>query len=103
MQSWPVKNEEKEKVIKLIDLIFKAVYNRDMKEFFPRITIDPDVQFGKPVIAHTRVPVAVVVGHLAAGDTIEEIMTEFGLKQEDVLAALKYASKVVGEESVMAR
>ena len=74
-----------------------------MKEFFPRITIDPEVQFGHPVIANTRVPVAVVVGHLAAGDTIEEVEKEFDLKREDVLAALKYASKVVGEESVMAR
>lgn len=74
-----------------------------MKEFFPRITIDPDIQFGQPVIAHTRVPVAVVVGHLAAGDTMEDIMKEFGISREDVLAALKYASKVISEESVMSR
>ncbi len=74
-----------------------------MKEFFPHITIDPDVQFGQPVIANTRVPVAVVVGHLAAGDTTEEVAREFDLTREDVLAALKYASKIVGEESVMIR
>lgn len=74
-----------------------------MKELFPRITIDPDVQFSKPVITDTRVPVSVVVGHLAAGDTMEEIEREFDLKREDILAALKYASKIVGEESVMVR
>ena len=74
-----------------------------MKEFFPHITIDPDVQFGKPVIANTRVPVAVVVGHLAAGDTMEEVEREFKLKREDILAALGYASKLVGEESIIAR
>lgn len=74
-----------------------------MKEFFPHITIDPDIRFGQPVIAYTRVPVAVVVGHLAAGDTIEDVMKEFGISREDVLAALKYASKVISEESVMSR
>lgn len=74
-----------------------------MKEFFPDITIDPNVQFGQPVIAGTRVPVAVVVGHLAAGDSMDSVQEEFDLKREDVLAALKYASKIVDEESVMAR
>lgn len=74
-----------------------------MKEIAPRIVIDKEVQFGKPVIANTRVPVATVVGHLAAGNTVEEVMKEFDLEREDVLAALRYASKIVGEETVMAR
>ncbi len=69
-----------------------------MKEFFPRITVDPNVQFGKPIIAGTRVPVEVIVGHIAAGDAIEEVMKEYNLQRDDVLAALRYASKVVSEE-----
>lgn len=74
-----------------------------MKEIFPRITVDPGVQFGKPVIAGTRVPVEVIVGNIAAGMAIEEVMGEYRLTRDDVLAALRYASKVVAEETVMAR
>lgn len=73
------------------------------KEIFPKISLDPHTQFGKPVIAGTRVPVAVVIGHIAAGDTFEEVMKEYGLDREHVLAALKYAAKVVDEEMIMAR
>ncbi|TSC77516.1 MAG: hypothetical protein G01um101424_363 [Parcubacteria group bacterium Gr01-1014_24] len=72
-----------------------------MKEVFQNITVDPGVQFGKPVIAGTRVPVEVVVGHLATGTTIEEVMREYNLTKEQVLAALKYASKIVAEETLM--
>lgn len=74
-----------------------------MKELFPHITVDPGVQFGKPVIAGTRVPVEVIIGHLAAGTTINEVIEEYHLTKEDVLAALKYASKVLAEETVMIR
>ena len=74
-----------------------------MKEIAPRITADPKVQFGKPVIANTRVPVATIVGHLAAGDTIEVVMKEYDLERDDVLAALAYAAKVVGDEMIMVK
>lgn len=74
-----------------------------MKELAPGITVDPAVQFGKPIIAGTRVPVEIVVGHIAAGTPIEEVMHEYRLKREEVLAALKYAAKIVAEETVMLR
>ncbi len=74
-----------------------------MKEIFPKVTVDENVQFGKPVIAGTRVPVEVVVGHIASGDRMETVMKEYSLTKEQVLAALKYAAKLVGEELVMAR
>lgn len=74
-----------------------------MKEIFPRITVDPGVQFGKPVIVGTRVPVEVIMGNIAAGMAVEEVMEEYRLTREDVLAALRYASKVVAEETVMTR
>ena len=74
-----------------------------MKEIFPNINVDADIQFGKPVIAGTRVPVDIIVGHIAAGMSVAEVMKEYRLKREDVLAALQYASKVVSEELVMAR
>ena len=69
-----------------------------MTEIAPRITVDEKVRFGKPVIEGTRVPVSVVVGHLAAGDTMEAVMEEFGLAREDVLAALAYAAQLLDED-----
>jgi len=72
-----------------------------MKELFPNITVDPEVQFGKPVIVGTRVPVEVIVGHIASGDAIEAVMQQYELTREQVLSALKYATKIVGEEIVM--
>ncbi len=55
-----------------------------------RIVIDPEIQHGKPVIRGTRVPVARIVGGLAGGMTMEEIIREYEVAVEDVLAALKY-------------
>ncbi len=72
-----------------------------MKEIFPHIIIDPNIQFGKPVIKGTRVPVEVIVGHVAAGDTMAEIAAEYAIEEEDIQAALKYASKIIGEETVI--
>jgi uncharacterized protein (DUF433 family) len=62
-----------------------------------RITGDGTVRFGKPVIAGTRVPVGLVVGKLAGGMTIEQVSEEYGLTREDVLAALSYPARSVGE------
>src|SRR5437667_3848228 len=59
-----------------------------MTEIAPRITVDEKVRFGKPVIAGTRVPVDLVVGKLAGGMTVEEVMEEYELLLEDVLAAV---------------
>jgi len=72
-----------------------------MRQLFPNITVSDEVQFGKPVIAGTRVPVEVVVGHIAAGDSTEEVMREYHLTREQVYAALQYASRLVAEESVL--
>lgn len=72
-----------------------------MKEIFNKITSDPAVQFGKPVIVGTRVPVDIIVGHIAAGNTPEQVAADYGLKLGDVRAALKYASKIIGEETLI--
>lgn len=74
-----------------------------MKELFPNITVDAGVQFGKPVIAGTRVPVETVLGHIAAGDTIEQVMNEYDLRKEQIMAALKYVAKIISEETVMVK
>ena len=62
-------------------------------EIAPGITVNDGVQFGKPVIKGTRVPVDLILGKLAGGMTYEEIIAEYGLGKADILAALDYAAK----------
>lgn len=63
-----------------------------------RIAIDPKIQHGKPVIKGTRIPVSRIIGGLAAGMTKEEIIKEYEITEEDILAALKYAGELIEEE-----
>ena len=70
------------------------------KEIAPRVVVDPEVRGGKPVIKGTRVPVELVVAKLGGGMVIEEVMAEYGLEREDILAALKYAAQVLGLEEI---
>ena len=65
-----------------------------------RIVIDPRIQHGKPVIRGTRVPVARIVGGLAGGMTMGEVVREYGVTQDDVRAALSYAAELVEEDVV---
>ena len=65
-----------------------------------RIVVRPDVQGGRPVITGTRIPVELVLGHLAAGMSAEAVAGEYGLAVEDVLAAVEYARRVVGGQRV---
>lgn len=63
-----------------------------------RITIDPGVSHGKPVIRGTRTPVSIVVGSLAGGMSFEEVQREYDLTIEDIRAALKFAGDLVDQE-----
>lgn len=67
-----------------------------------RIAIDPEVMGGKPVIQGTRVPVQVIVGSLAGGDTVAEVCEGYKVTEEDVRAALAYAAEVLGQERLHA-
>jgi len=71
-------------------------------EIYPGVVVDPEIVHGKPVIAGTRVPVALVLGHLAAGVTMEEMEREYGLSVKQVRDALGYAAQLVASESVYA-
>ena len=71
-----------------------------MMQVAPRIVIDERVQAGKPVIQGTRVPVETVLGVLAAGETMERIMSEYHIQREDILAAIAYAASVVSGEDI---
>jgi uncharacterized protein (DUF433 family) len=63
-------------------------------EVFPGISMDPDVRFGKPCIAGTRIDVATIVGALAAGETVDTVAEEYALTAGQVRSALAYAAHV---------
>jgi uncharacterized protein (DUF433 family) len=68
---------------------------------FERITVDPEQMGGVPCIRGLRVTVSMVLGQLAAGRTIEQVLEDYPyLERADVLAALEYASAVVNEREV---
>ncbi len=66
-----------------------------------RIAIDPEIVHGKPRIRGTRVTVRVILELLGAGETVEELLSEYDeLTHDDVLAALEYAANVAGGAQV---
>ncbi len=62
-----------------------------MKEF-DRITQNPAVMGGKPCIRGMRVTVGMIVGQIAVGHTIEELLAGYPyLEHDDIIKALRYA------------
>jgi uncharacterized protein (DUF433 family) len=73
------------------------VNNEDLLE---RINIDPNVMVGKPVIRGTRLTVEYILGLLAHGVTMDEILEEYlGLEKDDIYACLLFASKTLEDAS----
>jgi uncharacterized protein (DUF433 family) len=67
-----------------------------------RISIDPRIHHGKPCIKGTRVPISVIVGSIADGDTPERIIKSWPqLTVEDVEAALRFAAALAAEANVV--
>ncbi len=71
-------------------------------EIAPRISVDKNVRFGKPVITGTRVSVDLILGKLAGGMTYEEVTAEYEISREDILAVLDYAAKTLSSEEIRA-
>lgn len=68
-----------------------------------RISIDPQVLSGKPVIRGTRLAVEFIVELLGNGWTDQQILHEYpGIAREDILACLRFASSTLKEERVYA-
>ncbi len=73
----------------------------DEQQLLERITVNPRIFDGKPIIRGRRLAVEHVLGMLAAGDTIETIMEGYPwLEVDDVRACLVYARRVVGHERI---
>lgn len=63
-------------------------------EFRDRITIEPGKRGGKPCVRGTRITVYDVLSYLAAGVTVDELLSDFpALSRDDVLACLSYAAE----------
>lgn len=68
---------------------------------FTRITINPDQMAVVPCIRDLRIPVATVVGMIADGMTIAEILEAYpDLETEDIQESLKYAAEAVREREL---
>lgn len=68
---------------------------------FERITIDPAQMRGVPCIRGLRIPVATVIGQLAAGRSASELLADFpDLEPDDITAALEYAAAAVQEREL---
>jgi len=68
---------------------------------YERITIDPGRMRGLPCIRDTRMTVSAVLGQLAAGRSVEEVLADYPyLERADILAALEFAADTVQEHEL---
>jgi uncharacterized protein (DUF433 family) len=73
----------------------------DENKLLERITFNPQIFGGKPIIRGRRLAVEHVLGMLAAGDSVDTILEGYPwLEREDVQACLVYARRMVGRERI---
>jgi uncharacterized protein (DUF433 family) len=66
------------------------------------INMDPDIQFGAPVFAGTRVPVLSLFLHLEKGISIDDFLIDFpSVKKEQCFAAIELAGKLMGSQKFL--
>jgi uncharacterized protein (DUF433 family) len=74
----------------------------DAQQLLERITCNPEVMSGKPVIRGTRLTVEYVLNLLGHGSTHQEILDEYeGLTPEDIQACLLFASQSLADTAYM--
>ncbi len=72
-----------------------------MKDLLNRISVDPNICFGKPCIKGTRIWVSLILDFLADGMSQEDIFKEYPrLKPDDIRAAIAYGSEAARERLV---
>jgi uncharacterized protein (DUF433 family) len=71
------------------------------EELLKRITLNPNVCFGKPTIRNLRYPVETMLDLMSAGMTFEELLEDYpDLEKEDLQACLLFASKLMKVNSI---
>lgn len=72
------------------------------EQLLERITLNPTIMVGKPVIRGTRLTVEYVLNLMAHGATVAEVLGEYeGLTQEDIQACLLFATKSLQDTAFM--
>ena len=72
------------------------------QQLLERLTMNPKVMVGKPVIKGTRLTVEFILNLLAHGATVSEVLEEYqGLTQEDIQACLLFATKSLEDTAFM--
>ncbi|WP_454062720.1 DUF433 domain-containing protein [Candidatus Nitrospira salsa] len=72
------------------------------QQLLDRLTIDPNIMVGKPIIKGTRLTVEYILNLLAHGTTVTEVVEEYeGLTQEDIQACLLFATKSLEDTAFM--
>ena len=75
--------------------------NMDQEKLLKRITLNPHIFRGKPIIRGLRISVEMILDLMSQGVTIDEILEDYpDLELEDLRACLAYASKVVANEEI---
>jgi uncharacterized protein (DUF433 family) len=70
-------------------------------EVLARISIDPQICFGRPCIRGHRIWVSLVLGWLASGKSVDDVLAEYPqLTREDVLACIAYGAEMSAEHYV---
>ena len=66
-----------------------------------RITVDPAIFGGKPIVRGMRISVELILSLLAQGETPEAILDDYpGLEREDIRACLAYAHAVIADDTL---
>lgn len=67
-----------------------------------RISANPEIMLGKPVVKGTRITVELLLSKLGDGSTTDELLLAYpDLHREDIVAALAYSAEVVGREEML--
>lgn len=78
------------------------VKTMEREDLIKRISVDPNICFGKPCIRGTRLWVSLILDNLAEGVTEEKLLEEYPkLTHEDVLAAIAYGAEMSRERYVL--
>ena len=72
-----------------------------MNPLLHRISVDPNICFGKPCIKGTRIWVSLILDFLSSGDSIENVLESYPqLSREDILACIAYGAAMSRENYV---
>jgi uncharacterized protein (DUF433 family) len=83
--------------------MLEEVFKMKKQSYLDRITVDPEIMLGKPIIRGTRITVELILRKLSEGMTIEELLEAYPhLTRDDILAAISYSADVISQGELIA-